>query len=80
MRLTFGPMARTSKYVASPLLLERLLMTFVAPATWDSSGGPGVLRTAGDRLVIRQANAVHDQIDRFLREYQQAAPIGQAAK
>ena len=60
--------------------LERLLMTFVAPATWDSSGGPGVLRIAEDRLVIRQTNVVHEQIDRFLRAYQQATPIGPAAK
>lgn len=60
--------------------LEQLLMTFVAPATWDSSGGLGVLRTAGDRLVIRQTSTIHEQIDRFLREYQQATPIGQAAK
>ncbi len=60
--------------------LERLILTFVSPATWDVSGGRGVLRTAEDRLIIQQTKAVHDQIDQFLREYQQAKPIGPAAK
>ncbi len=60
--------------------LERLILTFVSPATWDVSGGRGVLRTAEDRLIIQQTKAVHDQIDLFLREYQQAKPIGAAAK
>ncbi len=60
--------------------IERLLRTFVAPATWDSSGGRGLIGTADDRIVIRQTKAVHEQIDRFLREYQQATPVGQAAK
>lgn len=55
--------------------LERLILTFVAPSTWDVSGGRGVLRTAEDRLIIQQSRAVHDQIDQFLREYQQAKPI-----
>lgn len=58
--------------------LERLILTFVAPATWDSSGGRGVLRTAEDRLIIQQTKAIHDQIDQFLREYQQAKPLGQS--
>ncbi|MFM9964489.1 MAG: hypothetical protein ACKV2Q_25080 [Planctomycetaceae bacterium] len=57
--------------------LERLILTFVAPMTWDSSGGRGVLRTAEDRLIIQQTKAVHEQIDQFLREYQQAKPLGQ---
>ncbi|MBC7819824.1 MAG: hypothetical protein IAG10_23315 [Planctomycetaceae bacterium] len=57
--------------------LERLILTFVAPTTWDVSGGRGVLRTAEDRLIIQQTKAVHDQIDQFLREYQQAKPLGQ---
>ena len=35
------------------------------------------LRTAEDRLIIRQTKTVHEQIDRFLSEYQQAKPIGQ---
>ena len=60
--------------------LERLILTFVSPATWDVSGGRGVLRTAEDRLIIQQTKAVHDQIDLFLREYQQAKPIGAVAK
>ena len=60
--------------------LERLILTFVSPATWDVSGGRGVLRTAEDRLIIQQTKAVHEQIDRFLREYQQAKPIGAVAK
>ncbi len=59
--------------------LERLILTFVSPATWDVSGGRGMLRTAEDRLIIQQTKAVHDQIDLFLREYQQAKPIGAAA-
>ena len=65
-----------AKSKAEAEALESLLMTFVAPTTWDSSGGRGVLRTAEDRLIIRQTKAVHDQIDRFLNEYQQAKPIG----
>ena len=55
--------------------LERLILTFVAPTTWDVSGGKGLLRTAEDRLIIQQTRAVHEQIDQFLREYQQAKPI-----
>lgn len=60
--------------------LERLLLTFVAPNTWDVNGGKGLLRVAEDRLIIRQTKTVHDQIDRFLRDYEQATPIGQTAK
>ena len=60
--------------------LERLILTFVSPNTWDVSGGKGLLRTAEDRLIIQQTKAVHDQIDNFLRDYQQAKPIGQAMK
>jgi hypothetical protein len=55
--------------------LERLVLTFVAPNSWDVSGGCGLLRTAEDRLIIQQTKAIHDQIDQFLREYQQAKPI-----
>lgn len=55
--------------------LERLILTFVAPNSWDVSGGRGLLRTAEDRLIIQQTKAIHDQIDQFLREYQQAKPI-----
>ena len=69
-----------AKSKAEAEALESLLMTFVAPTTWDSSGGRGVLRTAEDRLIIRQTRAIHDQIDLFLREYQQAKPIGPPAK
>lgn len=58
--------------------LERLILSFVAPNTWDVSGGRGLLRTAEDRLIIQQTKTVHDQIDQFLREYQQAKPIGTA--
>lgn len=58
--------------------LERLILTFVAPTSWDVSGGRGVLRTAEDRIIIQQTKAVHDQIDQFLREYQQAKPLGQS--
>ncbi|TXT21916.1 MAG: Uncharacterized protein FD138_3929, partial [Planctomycetota bacterium] len=54
--------------------LERLILTFVAPNSWDVSGGRGLLRTAEDRLIIQQTKAIHDQIDQFLREYQQAKP------
>ena len=60
--------------------LERLIPTFVAPNTWDVSGGKGLLRIAEDRLIIQQTKAVHDQIDNFLRDYQQAKPIGQTMK
>ena len=60
--------------------LERLILTFVAPNTWDVSGGKGLLRIAEDRLIIQQTKAVHDQIDNFLRDYQQAKPIGTATK
>lgn len=58
--------------------LERLILTFVAPTTWDSSGGKGLLRTAEDRIIIQQTKAVHDQLDQFLREYQQAKPLAPA--
>lgn len=57
--------------------LERLILTFVAPSSWDVSGGRGVLRTAEDRIIIQQTKAIHDQIEQFLREYQQAKPLGQ---
>lgn len=60
--------------------LERLILTFVAPNAWDVSGGKGLLRIAEDRLIIQQTKAVHDQIDNFLRDYQQAKPIGTATK
>lgn len=65
---------------AEAVAIERLLRTFVAPATWNSSGGSGVIGTADDRIVIRQTKSVHEQIDRFLREYQQATPVGGIAK
>ncbi len=55
--------------------LERLILTFVSPNSWDVSGGKGLLRTAEDRLIIQQTRTVHEQIDQFLREYQQAKPI-----
>lgn len=59
--------------------LDQLIQTFVAPRSWDISGGRGQLRTAEDRLIIRQTKAIHEQIERFLREYQQAPPIGPSA-
>ncbi|MFM9963645.1 MAG: hypothetical protein ACKV2Q_20750 [Planctomycetaceae bacterium] len=58
------------------LALERMLLTFVAPKTWDVNGGAGVLRVAEDRLIIRQSKTVHEQIDKFLTEYRQAKPLG----
>ena len=60
--------------------LEKLILTFVAPNSWDVSGGRGLLRTAEDRLIIQQTKAIQVQIEQFLREYQQATPIGPAAK
>ena len=57
--------------------LERLILTFVVPTSWDVSGGRGVLRTAEDRIIIQQSKVIHDQIDQFLREYLQAKPLGQ---
>jgi hypothetical protein len=60
--------------------LERVLVTLVAPRTWEAAGGRGQIGIADDRIVIRQTNAVHEQIDRFLNEYRQARPIGDAAK
>ncbi|HLQ45903.1 MAG TPA: hypothetical protein VK137_14285, partial [Planctomycetaceae bacterium] len=59
--------------------LERLILTFVAPGSWDVDGGAGLLRTAEDRLIIRQTKAVFEQIDKFLNDYQQAKPLGQVA-
>ncbi|HLQ46959.1 MAG TPA: hypothetical protein VK137_19605, partial [Planctomycetaceae bacterium] len=56
--------------------LERLLQEFVAPNTWDVSGGRGVLRSAEDRLIVRQTPAVNEQIEQFFREYQLAKPVG----
>ncbi len=58
--------------------LERLILTFVAPNTWDVSGGKGLLRVAEDRIIIQQTKTVHNDIDQFLHEYQQAKPIGSA--
>lgn len=58
--------------------LERLILSFVAPSTWDVSGGKGLLRVAEDRIIIQQTKTVHNDIDQFLREYQQAKPIGSA--
>lgn len=60
--------------------LEKLILTFVAPNSWDVGGGRGLLRTAEDRLIIQQTKAIHLQIEQFLREYQQATPVGQVAK
>ena len=69
--------ARTTTEAQS---IERLLRTFVAPAAWDTTGTGGLIGTAADRIVIRQTKAIHEQIDRFLREYQQATPAGQTLK
>lgn len=55
--------------------LERLILKFVAPSTWVGEGGNGLIRFSEDRLIIRQTKAVHDQIDQFLRNYQQAQPV-----
>lgn len=60
--------------------LQRVLPNLVAPSRWGAAGGRGLIGIAEDRLIIRQTNAVHEQIDRFLREYQHATPIGQVAK
>ncbi len=60
--------------------LDQLIQTFVAPRSWDVSGGRGQLRTAEDRLIIRQTKTIHEQIERFLREYQQAPPIEATTK
>ena len=44
--------------------LEALIQTKIAPASWETAGGPGMMkpyRTTGS-LVIRQTPAVHDEI------------------
>ena len=61
---------------AEATVLVRLIEELVAPKSWDSSGGQGRVRTAEDRLIIHQTKAIHEQIDQFLREYQQAKPVG----
>ena len=64
-----------AKSKAEATALERVLPTLVAPGRWNVSDGRSLIGTADDRLIIHQTNAVHEQIDRFLREYQQAKPI-----
>ena len=69
-----------AKSKAEAAALERVLPTLVAPGRWNVSDGRSLIGTADDRLIIHQTNAVHEQIDRFLREYQQAKPIESLAK
>ncbi|MFM9963646.1 MAG: hypothetical protein ACKV2Q_20755 [Planctomycetaceae bacterium] len=57
--------------------LERLILTFVAPSSWDSNGGTGRLRSSEDRLIIQQTAVVQQQVEKFLNQYQQAQPLGQ---
>lgn len=76
-----GPSAAEPRFIKArnndeALALEKLLLTFVAPKSWDANGGAGVLRVAEDRLIIRQTKSVHDKIDKFLNEYRQAKPLG----
>lgn len=46
--------------------LKRVLVTLVAPESWDEHGGEGALQQLGTSLVVRQTEAVHQQIEYLL--------------
>lgn len=50
--------------------LMDLIQATIAPATWESLGGPGVIRywQPGHALVIRQTTEVHEDLQRLLRD------------
>ncbi len=47
---------------------------FVAPDSWEGSGGPGMIRGAGPALVIRQTPKVHQEVEAFLKDFH-VAPL-----
>jgi len=56
-----------------PQLVE-LIQRTIAPSTWDINGGPGSIYywRPGRALVIRQMDAVHDDVGNLLRQLDQA--------
>jgi len=53
--------------------LTRVLVTMVAPNTWAEVGGEGGLQHLGASLVVRQTEAVHQQIEGLLEQLRQGA-------
>ncbi len=45
--------------------------TNIAPKSWDSVGGPGTIMEFEDALVVRQTEAVHEQIADWLKKLRQ---------
>ncbi len=48
--------------------IEKAVVAMVAPASWNTRGGPGVVRVVGKTVIIQQTRAVHDEILRFHRD------------
>jgi hypothetical protein len=47
-------------------VFEDLVVTTIAPSTWDKVGGPGSISAFGNCRVISQTDEVHRQIDNLL--------------
>lgn len=45
-----------------------LLEASVAPDSWESYGGDGVIRDLGTTLLVRQTETVHAEVGKFLRD------------
>jgi len=56
--------------------LAELIMSTVAPDSWDFNGGIGVIRTYRDTLVVSQNPNVHRRVERLLSDLRKAAKAG----
>ncbi|MBW3543702.1 MAG: hypothetical protein KY476_25910 [Planctomycetes bacterium] len=52
--------------------LQEALKELIAPETWESAGGEGVIRVVENTLVVRQSHEVQKQVQRFLDELRAA--------
>ena len=48
--------------------VRQAVVAMVAPASWNTRGGPGVIRVVGKTVIIQQTRAVHDEVLQFLRD------------
>lgn len=53
--------------------IPSLIESHIAPDTWSTNGGSGEINDLGNTLLIRQAEKVHSEIEKFLKELTIAA-------
>lgn len=54
--------------------LAKSLPELIEPASWDVSGGPGMIRAVDGSLVVKQTLALQKQVERVLNEFPAPPP------